>query len=260
MKKVVITIPIYKEKIDKIEEISLKQALDKLSKHPFVFFAPNSLDVTGYEVLCKGKVNYKFERFDDEYFTGIPGYNKLMLNQNFYKRFLDYKYILIYQLDAFVFNDDLEYWCDRNFDYIGAPYIFVDLNNYPIKVLTKYRKLLDFFEKLRIPFYEYKHLGNGGFSLRNVKSTINLLRICKKSVSTWNYLMEDSFFQYWGNVLFPLYKLPTEIEAAKFSIELDPAKTFELIGKKLPFGCHAFMRYDPEFWKPYILKDGHKID
>ena len=31
--------------------------------------------------------------------------------------------MLIYQLDAFVFQDDLAYWCQQNYDYIGAPWL-----------------------------------------------------------------------------------------------------------------------------------------
>jgi hypothetical protein len=35
------------------------------------------------------------------------------LSASFYERFLDTKYILIYQLDAFVFKDELQEWCDK---------------------------------------------------------------------------------------------------------------------------------------------------
>jgi hypothetical protein len=46
-----------------------------------------------------------------------------MLSIDFYKRFRDYKFILIYQLDAYVFRDELEYWCEQDYDFIGAPLI-----------------------------------------------------------------------------------------------------------------------------------------
>jgi hypothetical protein len=32
-----------------------------------------------------------------------------------------------------------------------------------------------------------------------------------------------------------------------------PRLCFELNGRKLPFGCHAWQRYDRGFWEPYLL-------
>lgn len=44
-----------------------------------------------------------------------------MLEADFYRRFGKYKYMLIYQLDAFVFSDKLLDFCEMGYDYIGAP-------------------------------------------------------------------------------------------------------------------------------------------
>src|ERR1700744_845352 len=249
---VAVTIPIYKKIPDANEVISLSQCLKVLNRHPVIFFAPRSLDVSFYENYCTDKVEFKIERFNDVYFADITGYNKLMLSKEFYYRFIEYKFVLIYQLDAFVFRDELEYWCKKEYDYIGAPYAYVDLDNYPIKFLSKYRALLQRFQKFLPGFYVFKQVGNGGLSLRNVKKALFLLFFKKLQPDLWTQLMEDNFFQYWGNLLFPFFKLPPVIEAAKFSIELDPQKTYHLIGDKLPFGCHAYMRYEPEFWKAHI--------
>jgi hypothetical protein len=67
--------------------------------------------------------NISVESFPKRYFENIEGYNELLLSASFYERFLDTKYILIYQLDAFFFKDELQEWCDRGYDYIGAPWI-----------------------------------------------------------------------------------------------------------------------------------------
>ncbi len=259
-KLVAVTIPIYKEEADYIEQICLQQGFKVLGKHPIIFFAPKSLNTSWYEEYCKPWGNFKIERFDDEYFSGIPGYNRLMLSKEFYQRFIDYQYILIYQLDAFIFRDELEYWCNKGYDYIGAPYIFVDLDTYPIKFLSTYRKLLKLLKKVGLGIYSYRHVGNGGFSLRNVNKTLNLLSICNKSAKNWTALMEDNFFTYWGNVLFPFFHLAKEKDAARFAIELDCKKTYEFTDRHVPFGCHAFMRYEPEFWIPLIEKEGYKIN
>lgn len=249
---VAVTIPIYKRYPDENELISLKQCFAVLHSHPIVFFAPMSLDITFYEDFCKSRSVFKVERFNDDYFKGIDGYNALMLSKHFYRAFNNYKYILIYQLDAFVFKDELEMWCKKGYDYIGAPYIFVDYDTYPIKVLTKFRKALKYMQSIFPGSYQYKRVGNGGFSLRKISKCLFLLNFKKLQPRLWTILMEDNFFSYWGNLMFTLFRLPEETEAAKFSIELDPQKTFDLIGKQLPFGCHAYLRYEPQFWSKYI--------
>jgi hypothetical protein len=249
---VAVTIPIYKQYPDANELISLNQTIRILNRYPIIFFAPQSLDTSFYENHCANKINFKIKRFNNDYFDGIQGYNKLMLSKEFYFAFNNYKYILICQLDAYVFRDELEYWCNKGYDYIGAPYAFVDMDAYPMKVLTKYRALLKIIKRYFPWSYTFKQVGNGGLSLRNVKKTLFLLNFKKLHPKLWKTLMEDNFFQYWGNVMFPFFKLPDVIEAAKFSIELDPEKTFQSIGNKLPFGCHAYMRYQPEFWKKHI--------
>lgn len=56
-----------------------------------------------------------------------------MLTKEFYLRFRQWEYLLIYQLDAYVFQDELMDWCNKGYDYIGAPFLKlnreVDWNN-----------------------------------------------------------------------------------------------------------------------------------
>ena len=42
-------------------------------------------------------------------------------------------------------------------------------------------------------------------------------------------------------------------EALEFSFELAPRYCFMMNGRRLPFGCHAWFRYDREFWEPFLL-------
>jgi hypothetical protein len=74
------------------------------------------------DYITKKYSNISVESFPKRYFENIEGYNELLLSASFYERFLDTKYILIYQLDAFVFKDELQEWCDKGYDYI-APWI-----------------------------------------------------------------------------------------------------------------------------------------
>jgi hypothetical protein len=246
---VAVVIPIYKEIITDMELLSLTQCLKILHPYKLIFCAAESLNTKFYETFCKGKIHFSIERFENQYFKDIDGYNKLMLSTSYYKRFLNYKFILIYQLDAFVFKDDLLYWCNQNYDFIGAPHSSYNNDPGEMQFLKNYKKLL----KLSKLNHEVSNVGNGGFSLRKTRSFYFLLKILKSKVQksgSWN---EDGFIEYWGNLFYPFFKLPTDEIALNFSIETSPKELLKKTSNTLPFGCHAFEKYDWEIWKPYIL-------
>lgn len=116
---------------------------------------PDSLNLDLYHRLMGKDLRLKVERFDDKNFTDVNAYNKLMLKREFYNRFKIYRHILIYQLDAWVFKDELLKWCSYNYAYIGAPWFSDD------KPLTG------------LP--HFMGIGNGGFSLRDVKKHLRIL-------------------------------------------------------------------------------------
>jgi len=118
-----VVLPVYKEILDDNEKISFQQCLKILNRHSITLAIPKSLNVENYNSLAKRyNVILNIEKFDDCFFTGTKGYNNLMLSKEFYMRFLNYEYILIYQLDCFVFKDELDYWCSKGYDYIGSPW------------------------------------------------------------------------------------------------------------------------------------------
>lgn len=228
MKKVAIVIPIYRTKLTNNEEISLSQAINILKNYDKYFILPSSLQWS-----CKNIENIIF---DDKWFESNQTYSRLLMNEEFYKQFNQYEYILIYQLDAFVFEDNLKHFCDLGYDYIGAPWLSGLIYYWGYKYNTLY-------------------VGNGGFSLRNVCKCIELIK--SRGHLFPGYINEDIFFSMGKSNIFNV--APIEI-ALKFSFEREVRKSFEYNERKLPFGCHAWERYDLKFWKPYIEKYGYKID
>lgn len=262
MELVKIVIPIYKENIDENELQSLNRCVQILGNYPIVFVAPERLKTDNYLKICKATV----VRFADSYFENVQGYNRLMLSKKFYQSFSDSNYILIYQLDAYVFRDELAHWCSLNYDYIGAPVHNVRVNSFemPIELVTL----------------------NGGLSLRKVKSHINILSrfkmiyslstIMKHNIASYGYVMgflkggynylffnntydklngfdrNEDFF--WA-ILVPrkdtTFKVPNVNESCFFSFDNEPSITMQLTNGKLPFACHAYMKY-ANFWKDYI--------
>ncbi|TSD65876.1 hypothetical protein FFF34_000315 [Inquilinus sp. KBS0705] len=252
-KLAVIVIPIHKATLNANEVISLKQCLKILKDYPIVFACSKNLNTTHYQkIMADNAVLFKTEHFNDIYFKSSVGYNKLMLTPDFYKAFLDYQYLLIYQLDVYVFKDDLKYWCKQNYDYIGAPLLPHENRENEMQFLKGYSKILNFINRTIGTNFKIKNVGNGGFSLRKVKKCYWLLTLSKSKVAAWGTNHEDGFFRYWGNIFSPIFKLPTDEVALHFSIEHSPKQSLKILGGEMPFGCHAFEKFEPHTWKLYI--------
>lgn len=229
-KEVAVVIPIYKLVLNRLEEISLQQALKVFLQYDIIIIAPEKLWIQNENSY------YCIERFPDKYFRSVETYNDLMLSVFFYERFLSYEYILIYQLDAFVFSDKLAYFTRQGYDYIGAPWLY---------------GTFQYIDKSHCIWY----VGNGGLSLRKVTSFIRILNE-KKPLENDKILNEDMFFSTINNEYFSI--APKEI-ALQFSFERQVEKCFAQNSFNLPFGCHAWGKYNFKFWKPYIEQAGYSL-
>ena len=259
----VVVIPIYKKELSKHEGISLRQCLRVLKQHDIALVCPSSLDLGAYKcVFEEFGVDCLIEHFDDCSFISVASYNKLMLSSTFYAHFSQYEYMLVYQLDAFVFEDRLNLWCSKGYDYVGAPWLNADGSFCGV-------------------------CGNGGFSLRRIKSFLNIsphekLFSFKGLICCyWNrglihrivYVLKGllfgqntlEFFAENNHVNEDLiyaglkyknkqaFKIPLPEEAIDFSFESHPAYLYEMNGRKLPFGCHAWTLFEYDtFWENYI--------
>ncbi len=269
---VCIIIPIYQEKLSANEEISLSQAMTILGHHPILIIKPNSLNIN---YLQDKYPRIKFESFDDSYFKSTISYNRLMLSEEFYSRFLAYEFMLIYQLDAFVFRDELDYWCNQGYDYIGPPWrIEIDFDSKIKEFVWNCKKKIAIWFDLKEELHgKYgpkeiimkRSVGNGGFSLRRTKKLMGL--ISKNQAKIDEYLEkvkshpaynEDMFWGIEMNRYLPQLKIPDWRIALKFGVEHMPQKAYQLNGG-LPFGCHAWDIYETDFWKNEIKKFGHQL-
>src|ERR1700710_1533196 len=95
-KQVAIIVPMYRDTLSRFEEIALEQCQKVFAGYDRIIVKPQHLDVSA----LSEKYNFtETVSFADGYFADIKGYNRLMLATEFYAHFLDYDYILIYQLD-----------------------------------------------------------------------------------------------------------------------------------------------------------------
>lgn len=265
-----VVIPIYKENISAYEEMSLRQCLNVFGGYPIAFAAPRRLNCAAYKQICReydSSATYEF--FENKFFNGFNAYNALMFCSDFYGRFLNYKYILIYQPDAFIFKNDLDFWCTQDYDYIGAPVFELHRGADSPK---------------RTAFL------NGGFSLRKTKTFYNLAKakhrfkvsfyllmskyeILMKKQTLFNILKAAVLFSWvrllgkilgmepnedfeWSKTIEQHGKIAPFDTALRFSFDSCPEYAFKLTDNLLPFGCHGWQTYyNRIFWKEFI--DNH---
>ena len=263
--KVAVVIPIYKsfEKLSSNEIQALIQIRTILIKRDIFFVYPSYVDPAKYVRLLH-PAQATAVRLDDKYFGSQDSSNRMLLSYEVYWHFNKYDYMLVHHIDAFVFSDQLNYWCSQGFDYVGAPWFEGNHNpRYPLK---------------------FKGVGNGGFSLRKISSFLKitknrpLIRFHRtlyklydfldgqnhtllRKVLGVNFLMrhmkpyvgfEDEFWGLIAPRFYKWFKVAQPEIALKFSFEVLPKEMIKLNNDKLPFGCHAWEKFDPAFWEPYI--------
>lgn len=256
-KDIVVVIPVYKSSLTDWEAVSLSQCVRVLHAYTLVLIKPASLDV---DYLLADYPMLGVEEFPDACFSSLNAYNKLVLDANFYRRFSTYTYLLIYQLDAYVFKDELLDWAAKGYDYIGAPWLPLHqcTRNWKIAVKRYFHRLFHHSLELRRWKYIEFEVGNGGLSLRKVDKMIQVTHHYRKVIAA---LLADNQPFYPEDVLLFVeirdrkYRLstPDYQEAMHFSLEIGADWAYESMGRQLPFGCHAwYLKDNYPFWSAFI--------
>ena len=269
-KSVAIVVPLHNRKeFTPEEEVSVRHLNHFLRKYDKYLVAPKSLDIS--------VSGFGIKRFPDQFFGSTEANIRLMLSARFYKTFSDYKYILIYHLDALVFSDQLLEWCEADLDYIGAPWL----------------------KSEDTPFVKHARVGNAGFCLKKIDSFLRVIyskkywvdpdtywaNFCaskprylqylhlprkylkrlpvfngaRREMAQWHLRTdgrrnEDYFWSDEAIRYYPEFKVASFETGLRFAFEVAPRLCFERNNYTLPFGCHAWPRYDREFWEPHLLK------
>lgn len=265
--KFCIVIPVYKENPTTQEKGALIQCLSVFKSSSIYIITPEGLDLTNYTLQTNHYIHIK--HLHPLFFKGIEQYNRLLLSSFFYNQFISYDYILIYQLDAYVFRDELDMWISKGYSYIGAPWFkdfdksessemlwavgngglslrrvndFLDVFNYKGKVFSfqflwkKYRSYPFWKKCLRFPKVVIQYY------FKN--DTAHLYDLFGEN--------EDHFWSFHASKLNPNFKIAPIEDALAFAFECNPQKMFELNHQQLPFGVHAWEKYDKPFWDNYM--------
>lgn len=253
---VCVVVPIYRPQLSQDDRVSLLQTCTVLAGYPIIAIHPEGLDVSAIQAEFP---QLQFRSFQPQYFAGVEGYNRLMLSEDLYAAFLDYEYMLICQLDVFIFKDDLADWCRRGYDYVGAPWLKRGVYDWPgVRQFVQLYSAMQRRSGRLTQFDRYNRVGNGGLSLRRVESHLKVIRNQQDEVRLYaqvnnrkHLFNEDTF---WAMV--PQgFKYPTAEEAVLFSYNKYPEISYRLSGGAMPFGCHGWTK--PKY-KPFWCKDGGK--
>lgn len=219
---------------------------------------PRGMDLAAYRAVHPGIVA---DFIDPKWFKSVGDYNLLKALPWLYRRYAGYEFMLTYELDAWVFRDELLHWCEQEWDYIGAPW----------------------FERHGACSEEAKPIrgGNSGFSLRRTAGCLAALRalLCRRVLAlpkTWFRLIrgggsvslpasaaelfrpfagmipaEDFFWCYTVPKVYPFFRIAPYEQCRKFAFETNARRLYEESGQLLPFGCHKWSA-DRAFWKRFI--------
>ena len=192
---IAIVTPTHKQYLDREELLRLKISLNFNSDFIHYFAVPENLEVSDLKLNFP---NSYFIFFESSYFMSASTYNVLMLEPLFYRKFSEFKFVLILQTDAILMRN-LRPLVTTTYDYIGAPW-------FPPYMIQEFLFRI-YCNKKYFPFLTKNVIsaGNGGLSLRNTSKLWTLTTYLKNS-RYWNQLTatnnrrinEDLAIAYFG--------------------------------------------------------------
>jgi len=265
----VVVVPVHRQKPTADEQLSLRQCHKLLGHYPIRVVHPEGLELSEYHRLLP---NAKSLPVPNSWMASIQAYNRMMINPAFFRKLDCFTHLLIHEPDAIALSDKLLDWCSQPYDYIGAPWF-------------------DGFHQAN-PESPIIPGGNSGFSLIRVSAIKNILRsgyrwmplsliarelkkkaLWKPNNFRFSYLLKllgvagqmrgahlvleenfDLFLCRHIPYADPTFAIaPPEIAIA-FSWEVNPKTCYELNNARLPFGIHAWARYDRLFVEQLLAK------
>lgn len=270
----VVVVPIHRQQPTADERFSLQRCSQVLGHHPIRIVHPDGLNLELYKDLLP---TARPLPVPESWMASIRAYNRMMINPAFYQKLDQFSHALVHEPDALAISDQLLYWCEQPFDYIGAPWFegFQDAT----------------------PDAPMIGVGNSGFSLIKISAirlflesnrrwisrmiiAKDLLRKILRRPSRYplNFLIEafgssgllggahrlvddqcDIFLSFHASNCYPpLFIVADPNTALRFSWEVNPSRCSELCNNQLPFGIHAWAKYDRSFILD-ILRNLHDV-
>jgi glycosyltransferase involved in cell wall biosynthesis len=245
---------------------------------------PDGLDLEPIkEIQIKYKIKFEIKIVQKNYFGSIENYNKMALSKNFYKLFLDFDYMLIVHLDAYIFKDNLHYWLAQGYDYIGAP-LFLPVDQFNSQIWRKMapyggngglclRKIKKHFDLTSGNFgpKKYSLLAKAViFLLKNYKFRyilifLKLISKCAQNPIEFREkykIYEDVMISIFYNFMDKNFNVAPSKIARGFALEVNAEYIITNISKfQIPFGIHGYDKYwSKQNFEDLIRKNNHTLD
>ena len=267
----VIVIPMHKPEPSSEERASLIQCQKILGEYPIYLLHPPGMSTKTYGDIFPFLKNLAAPTGA---MASIATYNQLMISPFIFDALNSYSHILIHEPDSIVLKNDLHHWCKQDFDYVGAPWFCSDFaENLQLKAtgnfgfsLFKVKTVNDLFRKNPRWYGASMILRDLLRGLRGKKDTfIRALDSMGSSgkLSGAHNLYQDHCDIFWSHVVPKIeshFRVAPPQKAIYFSWEKDPQKCFRICEGEIPFGLHAWSKYDLKFLQPLLIKSGVKLD
>lgn len=268
-KRVAIVVPMHnRSHLTPDEQISFQHLTHYFAAYDKYLVVPDSLEVNLPECSIK--------RFEAEYFGSVAANTKLLLSEEFYHAFSEYEYILIYHLDALVFSDQLLAWCDLGLDYIGPPWIpcadspwvknsRVGNGGFSLRKIESFLKVFRSHVYWIDPekYWREQHAGMPAHRRlwhlpKRFAKRLHCLNNVRLEMARWHLRPdgtrnEDHFWSDRAKHYVPEFRVASVEIGLRFAFEVAPRLCYDMNHRQLPFGCHAWPRYDRAFWEPYLI-------
>jgi hypothetical protein len=204
--------------------------------------------------------------------ANIKTYNRMMISPLVFNALTGYTHMILHEPDAIVIRDEIDYWCNQPFDYIGAPWfegwaepapdapaIGVGNSGFSFHRLPTSRRITASWRR----WYPYSDVAND--LIQGLRGNTERLRRGLIGLGSGGLLRGahklfdmhcDSFWSFTVPRLDKTFRIaPPEI-AVQFAWETLPSRCMEMCRGNLPFGIHAWTKYDRGFLMPHLLSAG----
>jgi hypothetical protein len=232
-----------------------------------VILAPAGLDLSAYRALLP---HAEVIRVHPKWMSSARAYNQMMINPMIYKLLSSYTHVLVHEPDSLVLRDDLDLWCEKPYDYIGAPW-FVGYDdpkpNAPVLGVGNFGFSLH-RPAVMLAMLRRKQRWYAEAELREDFEANRLSRILRGAGRAGTLRGASAIYEsncdiFWGELVPKLVRdfrvAPPEV-AVRFSWETLPRRCYNLCNGDLPFGLHAWARYDFAFLKPLLERSGIELN
>ena len=255
--KLCVVIPVHKPLLTNEETISLLACYNYLKEYDCFLLFPEGMDTFAYVEIFPSLI---LKPVLQVWLASVKAYNQMKTSMEFYGLFPSYDFLMTYELDAFIFSNEIKNHFGYYYDFIGAPMVSNNIRDEGL---------------------------NSGFSIRNIKACMSVIKKLKafkvnwklKRFIYWNipfakklireqnifllkdgylkafyrheYFHEDYIFTKIIPLLFVEFNVAPFEKALQFSFESQPELLFKKNGNKLPLGCHAWVK-NLTFWKDFI--------